>query len=128
MQALLTFIIVTVFPLVSSSSGNTTVLNGTESIGLYCDIEADPPAEIVWFFNGEQLVQDANKYRFIDSNTQLVVQALLFSDDGLYVCVGSNVFGSINATVKLNIQGEYCLVRIDVTTSTAGRCDRKIIG
>ncbi len=106
-----------VFPLLGSSSGNMSVLNDTQAVTMYCNIEADPVADIVWFFNG-QLLTNGGKYTFNEMGTQLVISLITYSDMGAYFCEASNVFGAINSTVWLNVQGNialYCpLYNVDV--------------
>ena len=87
-----------------------SVLTGTQGVTIYCNIEADPVADIVWFFNG-QFLSDGGRYTINEMGTQLVIGLITYSDKGAYVCEASNVFGSINSTLWLNVQGNiavYC--------------------
>ncbi len=85
-----------------------SVLNDTQAVTMYCNIEADPVAYIVWFFNG-QLLTNGGKYTFNEMGTQLRISVITYSDMGAYVCEASNVFGAINSTVWLNVQGNITL-------------------
>ena len=94
-----------VVPLLSNSSGNTSVLNGSDNVTVYCIFEADPVADIDWFFDGQRLNADSAKYEFSSNKVQLIIKSVSFSDSGLYSCVATNVFGTSNSTVLLKVQG-----------------------
>ena len=81
-------------------------MNDTDNITITCDIEADPSADVTWLFNGELLIQENIKYDFNGNNSKLTISSIRYTDNGVYTCTGSNVFGSVNDTMILSVQGE----------------------
>lgn len=94
------------------------MLNGTDNVTINCIVQADPTATMTWLFN-EQLLyfNETIKYTVNKSKYILTIHNIRVEDNGVYTCIGSNVFGSINSTSQLSVQGNneiITFVLIDV--------------
>ena len=83
----------------------TTIEGSTAT--LTCVVDAgDPDPDFTWFQNEIQ-VPNSNtpRYRLDSSGAMLIIEPVLNSDDGQFVCVGTNPAGSDQDTITLEVLG-----------------------
>ena len=77
----------------SSLSGPATV--GEDIVTLTCEVEANPPASIIWRKDGSLKV--------LGNSSQLVLDPVTVSDGGNYTCLASNELGhDTSSLVEVN--------------------------
>ena len=96
-----------VHPVLNGPSTSEQYWDTGDNVGLLlpCNITGDP-VTYSWTIRGSPI--DDNDYRFdVDSFTGLlnVSGEIVFSDDGEYVCTGSNEASSISVTHTVHVQG-----------------------
>lgn len=108
------FLIVTQPVIVGFSDNVTTVEN--ENVSISCSSEANPVANVAWYFNHTQLivstnnVTDTSKYS-INRNISdehygsITVYNVKYKDHGSYSCFVMNLEGNDSATSILTVQG-----------------------
>ncbi|UYV84878.1 IGSF9B [Cordylochernes scorpioides] len=84
-----------------------------ESITLTCEADGSPNPTISWFKNGLPL----------DAASQLRIGSVRQADIGDYMCVARNREGSVSATAKVIVAGEYLVVYSSEKKSLKNVCD-----
>ncbi|CAH0591436.1 unnamed protein product [Chrysodeixis includens] len=69
---------------------------------LHCQVDAHPPAKILWYHNGTELVPSAN-VQVSEDKSIVYLTRIDFENLGLYVCIADNGFESltVNGTVSV---------------------------
>ena len=75
------------------------------AVELRCEIKGQPPPEMSWFLDGEELRESAD-YR-LPGNGSLIIVEMKSSLSGEYLCLAENLAGSANVTVDLRYGGEW---------------------
>ena len=83
----------------------TTIEGSTAT--LTCVVAAGDPDPIFSWFQNEILVPNSNtpRYRLASNGTMLIIEPVLDSDDGQYMCMGTNQAGSDQDTITLEVIG-----------------------
>lgn len=88
-----------------------------ETLKLQCPMSGSPPPIIDWTKDGEQI----NNYawtRFKTTKKNLKIKPVMIEDTGIYICKGTNGFGSEEIRIDLIVIGMifllYVLLRVDI--------------
>ena len=84
------------------------------SVVLSCNAEAHPKPNVEWFYNGEIYHSNITESDIEVTDAKSVVRSVLMfsrgikrSDNGTYACNASNVIGSMEKSVKINVWCKY---------------------
>lgn len=81
----------------------------SRSLTLNISIEDDHPTvllqDIVWTFNGKEIMEDGVLYTFFNDKKSLKINNLNVSHEGLYTVTASNPAGSDSASIQVDVQG-----------------------
>ena len=83
-----------------------TTVNESQTAIFKCAVDSNPPAHVTWSKQNSSLPVGRH---VIESSGALIVNDVRARDEGFYSCRAENVLGSVNATVKLTVQCEFCL-------------------
>lgn len=78
---------------------------------LKCHIRGDHPIQVMWKKNSIVLKEDGRVIPTVSGSNstvvdaQLKIQASERSDSGIYICVGSNLYGRDEAQINLQVRG-----------------------
>lgn len=73
---------------------------------LHCIATGDPEPRIIWTLNSILLPNQDTPRIGQDSNNSLIFSPVQTGDDGVYVCLASNVAGNDSASVQLIVYGK----------------------
>ena len=85
-----------------SPAGQTRDEGGNTNF--YCTAGGNPPPRIEWRFNGRKLLSGSK--HLIKDGGELIIKELNYSDAGQYICVATNILGSLEASGNLTVRGE----------------------
>ena len=100
-------------PLQTTNSDPPTLIQGgnaeynvmrDEILALSCYMDSYPPPVITWEKDGHPI--SPNSPNYIIQLHSLGIPRARVSDTGLYVCIASNEVGTVNHTMRVNVQGE----------------------
>ena len=72
---------------------------------LKCKADGHPPPRVKWSKINSSLPV---RRHVVESSGALIVKNVKLEDDGVYNCRAENLLGSVNASVKLTVQCEFC--------------------
>ena len=75
------------------------------AVELRCIVEGQPPPEMSWFRDGEELRESVNHH--LPDNGSLIIVEMKSSLSGEYLGRAENLAGSANVTVELQYAGEW---------------------
>ncbi|XP_041081499.1 peroxidasin homolog [Polyodon spathula] len=82
---------------------DTEVWSG-QSVTLECSVSGIPPPRVTWTRGPDHLpLPDSQRYRITPSGG-LFIEGVIVNDQGEYICTGSNIEGSVEASALLIIQ------------------------
>ncbi len=77
-----------------------TAVVGTTAM-LRCTSSGDPAPVQTWSQNGADIV--SSRAEVVSNGSVLMIRDIMEVDQGTYHCHASNIAGSVNATVELNV-------------------------
>ncbi|KAF0305640.1 Fibroblast growth factor receptor-like 1 [Amphibalanus amphitrite] len=72
---------------------------------LGCAADGHPPPQLKWYKAGRPVLPSTRLY--VQEDGQLVFSQLVRSDEAVFICVASNIFGSANHSFSLRVSGEW---------------------
>ena len=97
-------------PKVLVSPGNLTV-NEQQTVRLYCSVSANPEARILWRWEKNQEMK--RNVSLNETSRNLIIQNILLEDSGRYICVATNMLGTSDGAVTVNVRGRsFQMVKI----------------
>ena len=90
-------------PKVLVSPGNLTV-NEQQTARLYCSVSANPEARILWRWEKNQEMK--RNVSLNETSKNLIIQKIILEDSGRYICVATNMLGTSEAAVTVNVRGK----------------------
>ena len=84
-----------------------TTVNESQTIIFKCTVDSNPPAHITWSMQNAFLPVGRH---VVESSGTLFVNNVRPEDEGFYSCRAENLLGSVNASAKLTVQCELCLL------------------
>ena len=91
------------------SLNSEVILN--ETVHLKCPASANPPPQITWYKDGEEMhfddYNDENgRIQIVDEGRLLIIRQSDVKDTATYTCVARNSVGEGEMTYNLKVQGE----------------------
>ena len=87
-----------------------------EHVEITCNVIAIPAAQITWQFDDKNLTSAEYKHTHkIDSlscKQRLQIHTAMREDSGVYTCMASNSYGTVNKTCRLIIKSESAQIRV----------------
>uniref|UniRef100_H2Z5L4 Fibroblast growth factor receptor n=1 Tax=Ciona savignyi TaxID=51511 RepID=H2Z5L4_CIOSA len=70
-----------------------------------CLVNGARPISVDWYKDGEKILKNdrLGGYKFRQKSQCIVLETVILSDRGMYMCVASNAYGSINHTYELDV-------------------------
>lgn len=80
-----------------------------DNIRLFCTVDANPAAEVVWEKSGKILNDDDGHIAtsFDGKHASLIISRICFEDEGEYNCVAKNGLGQTSTSACIVIDGKY---------------------
>jgi hypothetical protein len=76
------------------------------TVRIRCRVNGNPPPTLSWKKDGAPITKTKRIKIVTNINSQyLKIKKAVASDSGYYVCVARNVYGMVNATIKLKVKG-----------------------
>ena len=76
---------------------------GQEEVKLTCYVKY--AQNYTWYKNYKKIHQPADRY-VVKIPRYLRITDVLKSDSGTFVCIASNKYGTVNCTIRLNVEGK----------------------
>lgn len=70
----------------------------SSSVILHCEVDSNPPSRISWMFEENEVLWDTA------SNLSLSLDDVTPVNEGIYTCVGDNVYGIMNTSMYLAVK------------------------
>ena len=91
------------------SLNSEVILN--ETVHLKCPASANPPPQITWYKDGEEMHYDDyddedGRIQIVDEGRLLIIRQSDVKDTATYTCIARNSVGEGERTYNLNVQGE----------------------
>lgn len=77
-------------------------IHAGERLELTCNVSADPVAQILWTKDNSQPPPRAT---LDNNNFTLIIESVIFDDDGRYTCVATNRQGNASSSATVEVQG-----------------------
>ena len=90
-----------------------TVVQGSAAT-LTCTAAGQPTPSIVWLRNGEEVPTNSTPRLSLTTGVgmaSLMISSVASEDEGMWVCVGSNIAGSNQQSITLSVLGESLTLR-----------------
>jgi hypothetical protein len=92
-------------PQVKALYESTLVARPGSSVRMQCPVHGEPRPLVSWTKDGYDVHLGWNRYR--SHRAVLQILDVHQSDTGLYTCTASNGFGTVTASISLQVVGEY---------------------
>lgn len=79
--------------------------NVDDDVYITCPVKSNPQAKITWLFNGK-LTGPRHKLDITSCSQKLHIPYARIKDSGAYTCMASNLYGTVNQTCQVTIQGK----------------------
>lgn len=79
-------------------------------IDIPCSAQGVPPPTVTWFKGRNTMLIDGRQYISSPDGT-LTISKVQLSDSGIYKCVASNIVGSDESSITIQVQGIYNVAR-----------------
>uniref|UniRef100_UPI00358DE566 sialic acid-binding Ig-like lectin 12 isoform X2 n=1 Tax=Myxine glutinosa TaxID=7769 RepID=UPI00358DE566 len=103
---------VTVTPKIDLIEGQSTHLN--------CQVDSNPPSNIIWTREGRNM--SANSLKYSVNRLQLTITSVGLHDAGMYTCEATNIYGEANGTVMITVQVQATSFLLSVGVPMAVFC------
>lgn len=78
---------------------------GAEEVKLMCNVK--DAQNYTWYKDNKRILLPRVRY-FVKTDRYLRITNVVKSDSGVFVCVASNSYGSVNCTIRLIVEGMIC--------------------
>ena len=96
-----------VAPTVTAVQNSLTYTQG-QIAQLQCNVTGDPFPVILWYKDGVTVPNSmSTNTELSQNNTLLTFSPLLKTHEGVYTCIATNILGSDNDTISLNVLGTF---------------------
>ena len=82
------------------------------TVKFQCRVQGVPSPIVTWYKNGVRINKEdrISGYKIKNNGQLIILETVIPSDDGMYMCKATNKLGSINHTYELDVQGMIIII------------------